>query len=347
MKRILSLLLAAALLSGAAAVWAAGDAEDPLVSLSYLDESYVPALHETADTAIRSALAPVRAGHAEETGADDSPAVWLLAAGGSAELRTGCSVTLLSGSASLAIQDGAVVDVTKGETAENGPLTRNSLLLGAEDCSAFVSTAAGAVLAVSGAAVSGGEALRHSFADIRYSGWYFVDVSAAHARGLIDGMSPTSYEPEGQLTVVQAVKLAACLHQRFHTGEVTLQNSPSGAWYGSYVDYAVANDILNSAPAADVCNTDISRRDFVRIFYRALPGSEYGAINDIADGAIPDVGPDAENAAEIYTFYRAGILTGSDEAGSFLPDTSIRRSEVAAILTRMYESGARKSVTLS
>ena len=351
-KRILALLLAFVLISGTAAVWAAGgDSGDPLVSLSYLTETYIPSLLQKADSAVNSALAPVRAGlsgnSAGSFDAGSSFDVWLVSAGGGVSMQTGCSVMLLSGSASLEVSSGAVVDVTNGVTASSGALARNVRLLGAENCRAYVSAGTGAVLAVSGGSVSGGEALKHSFTDIQYSNWFFVDVSAAHARGLIDGMSASSYAPDGQLTTAQAVKLAACLHQRYYKGSVTLSNSSSGRWYQSYIDYAIANDILDEAPSETVCNAPISRSDFVRIFYRALPRSNYAAINSIADNAIPDVSLNEANASEIYTFYRAGILTGSDDAGSFLSSSSIRRSEVAAILTRMYEPGARKNVTLS
>jgi len=66
----------------------------------------------------------------------------------------------------------------------------------------------------------------------------------------------------------------------------------------------------------------------------------------VADNAIPDVKMNDAFADEIYTFYRAGILTGSDAKGTFHPDSSIKRSEVAAILIRMYDTTARQSVTL-
>ena len=51
-------------------------------------------------------------------------------------------------------------------------------------------------------------------------------------------------------------------------------------------------------------------------------------------------------AAEIYELYRAGVLTGSDAAGTFYPNSSIKRSEVAAILIRMFDTNARQAVTL-
>ena len=51
-------------------------------------------------------------------------------------------------------------------------------------------------------------------------------------------------------------------------------------------------------------------------------------------------------AAEIYDFYRAGILTGSNAEGTFHPESSIKRSEVAAILIRMYDESMRLEKTL-
>ena len=50
--------------------------------------------------------------------------------------------------------------------------------------------------------------------------------------------------------------------------------------------------------------------------------------------------------SEIYEFYRAGILTGSDTKGTFHSASTIKRSEAAAILLRMCETSARKSITL-
>ena len=56
--------------------------------------------------------------------------------------------------------------------------------------------------------------------------------------------------------------------------------------------------------------------------------------------------PYAQQAAAIYKLYRAGILTGMDENGTFDPNLNIRRSDVSAILTRMMNESARKELTL-
>ena len=55
----------------------------------------------------------------------------------------------------------------------------------------------------------------------------------------------------------------------------------------------------------------------------------------------------ASYADAVYTLYRAGVLTGSDDAGSFRPNTTIRRSEAAAIVTRMADPDLREQFTLT
>ncbi len=164
--------------------------------------------------------------------------------------------------------------------------------------------------------------------------------------GLIDGVTKTQFQPDGTLTVAQAIKLAAALYQMEHEGEVALTNGRIN-WYDSYVSYAVANGIIEKDYAsytAAQMNAAITRAEFVHIFHGAE--STYKAINQVADDAIPDVKNGDAFASDIYEFYRAGILTGSDAKGTFHPASSIKRSEVATILLRMFDAAARVSIDL-
>ena len=52
-------------------------------------------------------------------------------------------------------------------------------------------------------------------------------------------------------------------------------------------------------------------------------------------------------AANVYKLYRAGVLTGNDEKGTFAPLTSITRAEAAAIVSRMVDVNNRKTVSLA
>ena len=72
-----------------------------------------------------------------------------------------------------------------------------------------------------------------------------------------------------------------------------------------------------------------------------LPESEYVAINTIPGGSIPDVSMSDMFAAAIYAFYRAGIVAGSDASRSFMPESNIKRSEVAAVLARITNASPR------
>lgn len=184
------------------------------------------------------------------------------------------------------------------------------------------------------------------FTDVPQTAWYYESVQSAWAADLIDGVTATKFKPDDTLTVAQAIKLAAALYQMEHEGEVTLRNG-SETWYDSYVSYAVANGIIEKDYASYTAahmNAAITRAEFVHIFHGAE--STYKAINQVADGAIPDVKSGDAFASDIYEFYRAGILTGSDAKGTFHPASSIKRSEVATILLRMFEAAARVSIDL-
>ena len=184
------------------------------------------------------------------------------------------------------------------------------------------------------------------FVDIPSDSWYYSSVKAAWENGLIDGVTANEFKPNATLTVAQTIKLAAALHQLDRTGEVSLKNSGAN-WYDSYVNYAVVNGIIEKDYANYTkaqMNAPVTRGEFVHIFHGAEEA--YKAINTVADNAIPDVKATDKFAAEIYEFYRAGILTGSDAKGTFHSASTIKRSEAAAILLRMFEASARVSIDL-
>ena len=193
---------------------------------------------------------------------------------------------------------------------------------------------------------AGSNLSKFPFADVPSDSWYYSSVKAAWENGLIDGVTANEFKPNATLTVAQTIKLAAALHQLDRTGEVSLKNGGAN-WYDSYVNYAVVNGIIEKDYANYTkaqMNAPVTRGEFVHIFHGAEEA--YKAINTVADNAIPDVKATDKFAAEIYEFYRAGILTGSDAKGTFHSASTIKRSEAAAILLRMFEAAARVSIDL-
>ena len=182
------------------------------------------------------------------------------------------------------------------------------------------------------------------FYDVDSNDWFYEPVKSAWQNDLIDGVTARYYMPDNTLTVAQAVKLAAALHQKQSVGFVTLQNGGTH-WYDNYVNYAVANSLIEAAyqsKSAEAMNAPVTRAEFVHILSKTLVGAKQ--LNTV--NSIPDVKSGDAYADEIFAFYRAGILTGSDRLGTFHPESSLKRSEAAAILVRLYDATQRQYIAL-
>lgn len=180
------------------------------------------------------------------------------------------------------------------------------------------------------------------FADVPESAWYAENVRMAYEYGLINGQSATSFAPDSNLTIAEAVKLAACLRRIYTEGEASFETSEP--WYRSYADYALANGVLTEEP--DDYRAIATRAEFAVLLAEALPEGAMEPVNEVDDGAVPDVSMDVPYAGAVYLLYRTGVLTGSDAEGRFRPDSSIKRSEAAAIVTRIADPSLRQTVTL-
>ena len=181
------------------------------------------------------------------------------------------------------------------------------------------------------------------FTDLAPGAWYEESVKTAYELGLVLGTSDTTFSPDGSITVGSALALACRLHSIYQTGVAYFeQGSP---WYQVYVDYALANGIITQGQFTDY-SANATRRQFAAILAKALPAGELTAINTVNDGDIPDLAAGSANYEDIYTLYRAGVLTGSDKYGTFAPETTIGRSSVAAIVARMAVPSLRQTITL-
>ena len=342
-KRILSLVLCFALLFPCFSAHAAGTADDPLISISYINGTFVPGTM----SAVKAMLAETMEEHfagLEKAKSDMTTAT--IGSGGSISLRTGQTVILLSGSARFDSVSGTIVNATLGAVAGSGALNKCHRYIVCEDSKVTVNILSESdVYFSSSASVTAGKPVS-PFTDVVDGQWWYEDILKAYDRGLVNGMTSTTYEPRGNLSLSQAVKLAACMHQLYHEGSVSLENSPTQPWYQSYVDYCIEKGIISEGFAS--YGEAATRRQFVEIFHAALPESDYVAINNIPDGAIGDISGAGEWVDAVYDFYRAGILTGYTAGAQYAEhdfgaDSSITRAEVATIMNRMFDHSARVS----
>ncbi len=183
-----------------------------------------------------------------------------------------------------------------------------------------------------------------TFDDVSATAWYAESIKEVYELGLMNGKSTCQFVPNGNITLAETIALAARMHATYHGNKIYLTE---GAWYASYIQYALHNEMI---AATDIDLQDpteqIPRDLFAQILYTALPASEYAAINTITDGAISDVSAQASDGKIIYALYAAGILRG-DADGRFLPTSFITRAQGAAILARMVDASQRQHFVLT
>jgi len=180
------------------------------------------------------------------------------------------------------------------------------------------------------------------FADVGRTDWYYEGVRSVYERGIMEGKGPGVFDPSGKLTLAETVKIAASLHKGYYTGSMDFE--PGSPWYAPYLEYALDNGI--PVGAYRNLNAAATRSDFAMIISGALPDEALTPMNQVADGAIPDVFESYSYGQAVYRLYRAGVLTGSDSAGRYFPGRTLRRSEAATIVMRIVEADERVSLSL-
>lgn len=167
-----------------------------------------------------------------------------------------------------------------------------------------------------------------AFSDVPSGTWYFESVKAAYCYALINGRGENQFQPEENLTVAEAITLAARIHAAYYGNTVPV--FVGGNWYDGAVSYAKQNGI----PVEGAYNAPATREEFVHILAASLPVEELwsnaGAV-EFADKSLFQH-PDA-----IDLLCQAGVINGISRNGLcfFDPDSLITRAQVSAVITRM------------
>ena len=171
--------------------------------------------------------------------------------------------------------------------------------------------------------------------------WSQPYISQCYALGLMSGTGEDTFSPSGTLTVAEAVTVAVRLADLYGGGEGTVSQEGEN-WYDAAVEQAADLGILTQGQF-DRYDRTATRAELAGLLARALPDEAYAAINDIT--ALPDVDSATAYSQEIFRLYNAGVLTGSDAYGTFHPQQSITRAELAAILCRLAQPDTRMTFT--
>ena len=177
------------------------------------------------------------------------------------------------------------------------------------------------------------------FRDVDPGAWYYRYVEAAYNHGIFKGKAAEVFDPNGNITLGEAVKIASVINSLYTYNSAEFNEGLP--FYEIYADYAIEHGIIDG-------NRDYTkpatRAEMAELLFKALPESEYPVLRDIPDGSIFDVFSNESNSPAIYALYRAGIFSGSDDYGTFNKKTQITRAEVCAAVSRIIEPDLRSAV---
>ena len=180
------------------------------------------------------------------------------------------------------------------------------------------------------------------YSDLPAAQWARDGIRRATELGLMQG-SGGAFDPDGELTVAQALAMAARVRSIYTGDGKAFDQSTGEHWYDVYVLYCISEHIIGWSDFSELTRP-ITRAEMAYVFARTVDAEALGAINDVA--ALPDVAEADPYAAEVFTLYRAGVLTGNDAAGTFTPNENITRAQAAAIISRVADPALRASLNL-
>ena len=176
----------------------------------------------------------------------------------------------------------------------------------------------------------------YGFLDADESAWYGSQqqgvIKSVVQLGIMNGYTDGTFHPIGNITLSEAIKMAAVVHATCNNQTISFSASDGGEWYDAYLNYCVKNRIVSSDEYSSL-DAYATRAQIAHIFAKAT--SDFAVVNDIDYDYISDVSERSEYADEILALYRAGILTGDERTRAFRPSDTITRAEAAAIISRV------------
>ena len=161
-------------------------------------------------------------------------------------------------------------------------------------------------------------------------------MDLADNTGIRSGTGGNAFEPGREVTVAEAIQMAANMDSRYKGDTFHTTAHVSSPWYTDAVTYCLTSGII-SRDQFDDYGRQITRRELAQVFAatelaRSLPqrNSPIRVMTSVEDVPASDPASSA-----IYSLYTKGILTGVDQNLSFRPEDAVTRAEVAALAARL------------
>ena len=348
MKGRLAVALATVMLLGAGIAVAVGNLNDEaVISKSYYDDVYLPALteglHQRAEKGAAStyeqaekSLEERSKARLDQAGGELAAYTWVqMAEGGELELKTGGSVVLYDGQGRLTA--GSLADVTDGTTVEAGQTLMASHRYIATGDATVMQTETGSLGYQGEGTAREGAAQTLPFADVAEDHWYYGAVAFVYRRGYFSGTGADTFSPNAPMNrAMVATVLPRISGGEAVSGESSFTDVPAGQWYSDGIAWASANGVVNGmGDGLYVPEMAVPREQLVTMLYRYEKDYRKVAVSGGGElSAFPDGEAVSAWAREAMSWaVDAGLLQGRD-SGELDPAGTATRAEVATILQR-------------
>ena len=182
-----------------------------------------------------------------------------------------------------------------------------------------------------------------AFSDLDVTQWYHEPVDYMLETGMMNGMSATTFEPNGTLTRAQLVTI---LYRHAGSPDVTGLPNPFAdvapqSWYAKAVIWAAANGVVKGVSSTEFGpSKNITRQELVASLWRLA--AKKGLNTSNAGLTVPEFADRSQIAAwaaEAMSWgCTRGILTGKS-ANRVDPTGTATRAEAAAMIVRFRNLG--------
>ncbi|MBQ7822004.1 MAG: S-layer homology domain-containing protein [Clostridia bacterium] len=179
--------------------------------------------------------------------------------------------------------------------------------------------------------------IKLDFTDVSKDKWYYDDVAYVFDKGLMNGISKTQFDPEGNFTRAMFVTVLYRM-QKSPTvkSECPFTDVKDGSYYKDAVVWAHKNEIVNGVSETEFSpDTPITREQMATIMYRfarfaRMDTKVRGKLDYIDHLQISDYAEDAILWADTHS-----VMERNTE-GYFEPKRNATRAEAASVFTVMH-----------
>ena len=163
------------------------------------------------------------------------------------------------------------------------------------------------------------------FVDVRESDWFYDYVKNLTRAGMINGYGDGTFMPQSTITAGEALKIILLA---VGEEEQTVEDVTKEHWANGYYELALNKGYLDAADVPDL-DEPITRGLVAKLSAQALGLT-------LREGESPFLDTDSPYAAALY---EVGVVMGTYVLDQlvYLPDESISRSEICAIVWRIYQ----------